>query len=67
MYYGYKIEKGKSVVSFCHESYDGAPDTPDGSSSDHRFGTAYDLQDAVEQIQEQVEFYELDTDGNFTG
>lgn len=56
MYRGYRIYHNGSIwpnyekFEFCHEDYDGAPD-----SHDHRFGHGHTLEDCIKNINEQIE------------
>ena len=48
IYHGYGYSN--KAFDFCHNSYDGAPD-----SNDHRLGQGDSLEDCMEQIDEQIE------------
>jgi hypothetical protein len=63
---GYEIKQIRpDLYEFHHPEYDGAPETVYGPPLDHRFGTGSSLDDAMEQIRDQIEHYDLDSDGNY--
>lgn len=64
---GYEIRQiRKGLYEFHHPSYDGAPLETGGPPADNRFGTSGSLEDAMEEIRDQIDLYDLDSDGNFT-
>ena len=66
IHYYRKPVPGFGDWSFDHVDYDGAPDGPGTSCSDHRCGYAESPQEARDEIDAQYEDLELDENGHYT-
>lgn len=71
-YKGYVIEpmsgSPDSTYTFTHEDYDPTSilNEVDGPPHDRRWGTGDTIEDCRKEIDEQIEFYDLDQLGHFT-
>jgi hypothetical protein len=66
IHYDQKPVPGYGDWSFSHEDFDGAPDGPGTSCSDHRCGYAETPKEAKYEIDAQYVDLELDEDGHYT-